>query len=91
MKKCDIVDYVINATDLTKAQATNAVNAVFDAMCDALIKGENVYVRGFATIKHKTTKPRVARNINQGTAMHVPEQKTAKLILGGELKTKMNE
>lgn len=89
MKKCEIVDYVINTTELSRSQATAAVDSVFDAVKKAIVNGDNVYIRGFATFKVYTTKPRKARNINKGTVVEIPSKHAVKLIPGNELKKEL--
>lgn len=91
MKKNDIVDYIINNTILTRSQAMIATDTVFEAIAQSLINGESVFIRGFATIKAINTAIRKARNINKGTFVVVPPQKSAKLVLSKELKQRMNK
>lgn len=86
MTKQEIVDYVVNHTDLRLSQAIDAVECVFDVMRKSLCKGESVYVRGFATLKSYTTKERKARNISTGAAVMVPARQAVKFIPGKEMK-----
>lgn len=91
MIKTDIVDYVINNTTLSRSQAINATDSVIEAISHSLIKGESVFIRGFATIKAVITAPKKARNINKGTAVTIPAQHSAKLVLSKDLKERMNK
>lgn len=91
MRKNDIVDYVINNTTLSRSQAISATESVLEAISKSLINGESVFIRGFATIKALKTAPKKARNISKGTAVIIPAQNTAKLILSKELKQRMNK
>ena len=90
MIKSDIVDYIINTTTLSRSQAIAATDSVVEAISNSLIKGESVFIRGFATIKAVTTAPKKARNISEGTIVTIPARRTAKIILGRELKNQMN-
>lgn len=56
MKKIEIVEHVINNTTISRSQAIQAVDCVFDAIENSLCRGESVYIRGFATIKAHTSK-----------------------------------
>ena len=85
MKKNDIVDYVINNTTLSRSQAIAATDSVVEAISNSLIKGESVFIRGFATIKAVTTAPKKARNISKGIVVTIPARRTAKIILGRDL------
>lgn len=90
MKKTDIVDYVINNTTLSRSQAIAATESIIDVLCLSLSKGENIYLRGLATIKVVTSAAKRARNINKGTFVDVPARRTAKLVLCKQLKQRMN-
>lgn len=90
MIKSDIVDYIINTTTLSRSQAIAATDSVVEAISNSLIKGESVFIRGFATIKTVTTAPKKARNISKGIVVTIPARRTAKIILGRELKNQMN-
>lgn len=90
MTKTEIVEHIINNSNFSRSQAQTAVDCVINAITDSLMKGESVYLRGFATIKAHTTKERKARNISKGTAMTIPAQHTVKFILSKELKKRMN-
>lgn len=90
MKKIDIVDYIVSNTALSRSQAIAATDSVVEAISKSLIKGESVFIRGFATIKAVTTAPKKARNISAGTVVTIPAQNTAKLVLSKELKERMN-
>lgn len=91
MQKKDLVDYVINNTTLSRSQAIAATEAVVEAISNSLVKGESVFIRGFATIKAIKTAPKKARNISKGTVVTIPAQNSAKLVLSKELKERMNE
>ena len=91
MTRKDIVDYVADNTTLSRSQAIGAVEAVVQAISKSLVKGESVFIRGFATFKAIETAPKVARNISNGNTVHVPAKKSAKLVLSKELKNLMNK
>lgn len=90
MKKIEIVDHVVSTTTLSRSQAIDAVESVFAAIGESLCKGENVYIRGFATFKVHNSKEKKARNISKGTAVLIPAHRTAKLIVSNHLKEAMN-
>lgn len=91
MRKIEIAEHVISNTNLTKSQANEAVDCVFEAIAKSLAKGENVYVRGFGTFKAVTTKERNGRNISKGTTVRIPARNTAKLVVSNNLKEMMNK
>lgn len=91
MKKIDIVDYIVNNTTLSRSQAIAATESVVKAVSHSLIKGESVFIRGFATIKAVTAAPKKARDISKGTAVDVPARRSAKLVLSKGIKERMNQ
>ena len=58
MRKADLATEVSGRASLTKAQARSAVDAVFEAIRDALTNGDKVSVTGFGRF---STKSRSAR------------------------------
>ncbi len=49
MTKADLTAQVAANTDMTKKDADKAVNAVFEALSNALANGEKVTISGFGT------------------------------------------
>lgn len=91
MTKNDIaVELCKRIPDLPKSTALHAVEGVTDILSDAFARGENVYLRGFGTLEVKTTKERKARNINAGTTVVIPAQRTVKLKVSKQLKERLN-
>lgn len=58
----DIAAKVAEESGLTKAQAKSAVEAVFKAVTDAAIAGEETSIPGFGKFKIKETAEREGRN-----------------------------
>lgn len=91
MTKNDIaVELCKRNSDLPKSTALHAVEGVTDILSDAFVRGENVYLRGFGSLEVKTTKEKKARNINAGTTVIIPAQRTVKFRLSNLLKNRMN-
>src|SRR5260370_25248717 len=70
---------------LYQRDAETAVNAVFDAIVDALAKGSRVEIRGFGAFSAKDRRSRVGRNPRTGqrvpvVAKRVPIFKASKEI-----------
>lgn len=91
MTKNDIaVELCKRIPDLPKSTALHVVDGVTDILSDAFDRGENVYLRGFGTMEVKTTKEKKARNINAGTTVVVPAQRTVKFKISNQLKKRLN-
>jgi len=57
-----------------KQDARVVVDSVFDAMCDALLEGDRIELRGFGSLRSKKRNARVARNPKSGRKVFVPDR-----------------
>ena len=90
MNKADLISDVMERLDLGKAEAASAVNAVFDAITDALKKGEQVSVPGFGIFERKERAARQGRNPQTGAAISIPASKAPAFKAGKGLKEAIN-
>lgn len=91
MTKNDIAVELCNRIpELPKSTALHAVEGVAEILSDAFVRGDNVYLRGFGSLEVKTAKEKKARNINAGTTVVIPAQRTVKFKLSKQLKNRMN-
>ncbi|MGI8405502.1 MAG: HU family DNA-binding protein [Thermomicrobiales bacterium] len=86
MRKQDLVRYVADATETSEAQSTKAVNAVFDAIEEALAKGDEVTVSGFGSFKVVERSARSGRNPQTGEPMTIAARKSPVFRPGTQLK-----
>jgi len=84
--KNDLVAVVANDTGLTKTDAAKAVDAVFDAITDALKKGEEVRLVGFGTFAVSERAASEGRNPRTGDKIEIPASKQPKFKAGKGLK-----
>lgn len=75
MTKADIVNEISSRTGLEKAAVLTTVEKFMDVVKDSMIKGENVYLRGFGSFILKTRKAKLARNITKKTTVQIPEHR----------------
>ena len=66
MTKANIVDEIAKATGLTKIETKAVVDGVFQSIIGAIADGRRIELRGFGVFKHKSRKPRMARNPKTG-------------------------
>lgn len=66
MTKADIVDEIAKSTGLTRVETKAAVDGVFSCITNAISAGKRIELRGFGVFKHKTRRPRMARNPKSG-------------------------
>jgi nucleoid DNA-binding protein len=74
MTKADIVDEIAKATGLTKIETKAVVDGVFASVINAIANGNRIELRGFGVFKHKSRKPRMARNPKTGDLVPLDER-----------------
>ena len=65
MTKAEIIAEISNKTGLEKVDVQETVEAFFKVVKNAMIGGENVYVRGFGSFVVKKRAAKTARNISR--------------------------
>lgn len=90
MNKNEFIDRVADLSNMSKADATRAVDAVFDAITAALKKGDDVRLVGFGTFSAARRKAREGRNPRTGETIHIPESTQPKFTPGKGLKDALN-
>lgn len=91
MTKNDIAVALCNRVpDLPKHAALNIVECLTGIISDGFCRGDSLYLRGFGTLEVKTTKEKKARNINAGTTVVIPAQRTVKFKISKQLKNRLN-
>lgn len=86
MTKADLVDVVAKKVNLTNKLAKESVQAVFNAIADALKKGDKVVVTGFGTFMVRSRASRTGRNPQTGATINIPARKTPGFTAGKALK-----
>lgn len=86
MIKQDIINMVAEKTGLTKIKAEMAVGSLFDAMKEALRRGQRIELRGFGVFYVRPRKRGVGRNPKTGEVVPIPEGKTIRFKPGKELR-----
>ncbi|AJE45664.1 HU family DNA-binding protein [Celeribacter indicus] len=76
----DIAGKIAEENGLTKAQAKAAVEAVFKAVTDAAIAGEETSIPGFGKFKVKETAEREGRNPATGATVTIAASKKLAFI-----------
>src|SRR5690348_27880 len=86
VNKMDLIAAVADAADLSRAKASEAVEAVFNAIGDSLKKKEEVRLVGFGTFAAATRKASTGRNPRTGEAMTIAASTTVRFKAGKGLK-----
>ncbi len=86
MVKADLVNRVAEVADIRKSQAIKAVDALFDALRDAMVAGERIEFRGFGVFQVKPRKRGFGRNPRTGLEVKIPPGRTVRFKPGKDLR-----
>jgi integration host factor subunit beta len=89
MNKLELINVFAKEADISRTEAAVVVNALFDAMTDALAKGERVEMRGLCSFFVKEYKGYTGRNPKTGMHVSVKPKKLPFFKPGKELKEKV--
>lgn len=89
MTKNEIIDAVVDSTDLTRSQAVQAFQTIIDTISDSLVSGSDIFIWHFGTIKVVTQAPRKARDIFNNKLIDVPAKRTVRFKPSPELVKRM--
>lgn len=86
MNKTDLISKVAESTELSKKDATKAVDAVFDAISEALQNGDKVQLVGFGNFEVRERAARKGRNPQTGDEIEIAASKMPAFRPGKSLK-----
>ncbi|PGO58024.1 DNA-binding protein [Bacillus cereus] len=86
MNKSELIKQVAIQSELTKPQASLAVDAVFQSIQNALQNSDNVQLIGFGTFEVRERAAREGRNPHTGEALTIPASKVPAFKAGKALK-----
>ncbi|KRN03658.1 MULTISPECIES: HU family DNA-binding protein [Holzapfeliella] len=84
--KAELISSVAEKANITKKEATTAVDAVFNSIVEDLSKEEKVQLIGFGTFEVRTRSARKGRNPQTGEEITIPESKVPAFKPGKALK-----
>lgn len=88
----DIAIAVANKVDgITKKQADDAVQAVFESIGDLLCEGDVVQIPNFGRFSISERAAREGRNPATGEKIQIPASKNVKLKIGKDMKGRLND
>lgn len=90
MNKNELIAKVADDTELSKADATKAVDAVFDNITSQLQGGAEVRLVGFGTFSVSQRRATEGRNPRTGEKIQIPASKQPKFKAGKQLKDAVN-
>lgn len=91
MNKMDLIEHVAAQTEMSKAAAGAAIDAVMEGITKALRKGDEVRLVGFGTFSVKKRAAGKGRNPATGEEIKIPASKSARFKAGTALKAAVNK
>jgi DNA-binding protein HU-beta len=89
VNKSELVDKVAEKADLSKASAGRAVDAIVEAVAEALQEGDSVTLIGFGTFSVRERAGRAGRNPRTGEVLEIQASKTVGFKPGKTLKERL--
>ena len=90
MNKTELIEHIARVTDLSKAAAARALEAVVDGVQAELKKGGSVTITGFGTFSVTRRKARVGRNPRTKAEIRIKAAKVPRFRPGKGLKAHLN-
>ncbi|WP_407973157.1 HU family DNA-binding protein (plasmid) [Burkholderia pyrrocinia] len=90
MNKHELIDAVSTTTGNSKAHTETAIDAILQAVTQALTRGEAVQLVGFGSFSTGARPERNGRNPSTGEAITIPAAKTVKFSAGKAFKDAVN-
>ena len=90
MNKAELVSSLASATDMSRAEATRAIDALFGVengiIANALRGGDKVQITGFGSFETKKREARKGRNPRTGKEINIAASTSAAFRVGKRLK-----
>lgn len=90
MNNSELAEALAAALGLTKADARQAVDSVFDLITDAAAKGEEISLNGFGKFKIKDSPAREGRNPATGETITIKASKKLSFAPAKAVKDRLN-
>lgn len=90
MLKSDLISVLIQKKGITQKQAEATVEQIFESMKGALVKGENIEIRGFGAFHVKHYDGYQGRNPKTGEVIPVKPKRGILFRTGKELRDRVN-
>jgi DNA-binding protein HU-beta len=90
MNKTDLINAVSEQAEISKKDASKAVDAVCEGITESLVKGDKVQLVGFGSFEVRERSARKGRNPQTGEEIEIPATKNPAFKPGKQLKDAVN-
>lgn len=75
MIKADLINKIAKEMNISKQEAETGVNLFFETIKEAILRGEEIELRGFGSFRFRQRRARAGRNPRTGKPVEVPPKK----------------
>lgn len=90
MLKSDLINILVTKRGVTQKQAEATIETIFEAMKEALCRGENIEIRGLGAFHVKNYEGYQGRNPKTGEVIPVKPKRGLLFRTGKELRDRVN-
>lgn len=90
MIKADLINKIARTMDIPKQEAEEGVNLFFQSIKEAILRGEEIEIRGFGSFRFRKRTSRAGRNPRTGEPVKVPSKKVLYFKPSKLLKERLN-
>ena len=89
MTKQELINEISKKNGIEQATVSKVVEAFMDSIKDSMVKGNDVFLRGFGSFVITKRATKKARNISKNTSIIIPEHFVPTLKFAKVFKTKI--
>ena len=86
MTKADLVEIIFEKVGLSKKEAQDIIEIIFDTVKDAFVSGESVKIPGFGTFNVRQKAARRGRNPQTGEELEISPRRVLTFKASNQLK-----
>lgn len=91
MTKAEIMNILCDRVGLTRKEAYDFTELVFDTMKEILAQGESIKISGFGTFNLRQKGSRVGRNPKTGVTLEIKPRRVISFKISSQLKKEINK
>lgn len=91
MTKADLVEKIFEKIGLSKKEAQDIIEILFDTMKQAFIEGESIKISGFGTFNVRKKMARRGRNPKTGEDLEISPRRVIAFRASNQLKASMGK
>ena len=91
MTKADIVDTIFEKVGLSKKEAQDIVENLFDTMKQTFVEGESIKISGFGTFNVRKKLARRGRNPKTGEDLEITPRRVITFRVSNQLKKELEK